>query len=244
MDLPQELLNEIISYIPQNDIHSLRSCSLVARSWVYPSRRYLFHTVHVERTNTFRSWVNNISPLNLELLQHIRSLYCENADSFTSHHGHTNRVGFLTYYSPSLHELRNLWLTSRHLSFDQIGTPCGFQHTLTDLGLVDCGVTISTLVTLVNYFSNLVHLYLIELKHEEDNQPVPPLSQPLRKLTIGDLHPDHGLSLLDLLSSLCPQCDEVTLMSFLPCPSLAQRVVNGVETSLKCLDLQKELKCA
>jgi len=42
MNLPQELLDEILSYLPPDDREGkrpLRNYSLVAKSWVNPSRR-------------------------------------------------------------------------------------------------------------------------------------------------------------------------------------------------------------
>ena len=50
MRLPQELLDEILSYLPLDDEwdeQSLRNCSLVAKSWVDPMRRRPFKTVEI-----------------------------------------------------------------------------------------------------------------------------------------------------------------------------------------------------
>lgn len=45
----QEIVDEILGHLvlySQPDIQSLRSCSLVSKSWVLPSRRHLFRTIH------------------------------------------------------------------------------------------------------------------------------------------------------------------------------------------------------
>lgn len=42
--VPQELVDEILDYLAR-DAATLRSCSLVAKSWIYPSRRHLFNTL-------------------------------------------------------------------------------------------------------------------------------------------------------------------------------------------------------
>ena len=142
----------------------------------------------------------------------------------------------------SLHRLRWLWITSGRLpTLGQIGIPSNFQHTLTVLVLERCCFPISALVTVINYFINLSHPGLFDLGRAVDNQPTPPLSRPLRKLSVGDSF--HCTSRIDELLVLRPKCDEVTPVTSLACPSLAQRVVDGVERSVKCLDLLREPKC-
>ena len=42
--VPQDLVHEILDHLSK-DMATLRSCSLVARSWIYPSRRHLFNTL-------------------------------------------------------------------------------------------------------------------------------------------------------------------------------------------------------
>jgi len=61
MNLPYELFDEILSYIPLDDKRSLQNCSLVAKSWVNPSRRRLFEMVHI-RAKTLLAWQTNITP--------------------------------------------------------------------------------------------------------------------------------------------------------------------------------------
>ena len=61
MNLPCELIDEILSLLPSDDRQSFKNCSLVAKSWVNPSRRWLFETVHI-RATTLRAWRTNIPP--------------------------------------------------------------------------------------------------------------------------------------------------------------------------------------
>ena len=42
--VPQELANEILDHLAE-DTNTLRSCSLVAKSWISPLRRHLFSTL-------------------------------------------------------------------------------------------------------------------------------------------------------------------------------------------------------
>lgn len=75
MHLPQELLEEILSYLPlddEQDEQSLRNCSVVARSWVNPSRRRLFKMVGI-RNEGIQLWLANVPSTNEGLLQHVRS---------------------------------------------------------------------------------------------------------------------------------------------------------------------------
>ena len=244
IDLPQELLAKIIGHLSPH-APSLRNCSLVAKSWLYPSQSHLFHSVNVQGLYALRSWQTIISPANTELLQHVRSLHCTITYLSNSPLSRANCVEFLTEYSPSLRQLKRLSLALGHISsLNQLGTPSAFQHTLAGLSLVDCDVTINILATLVNYFYNLVDLHLCGLNYVVNDQPSPPLSRPLRKLTVANFYYRCDLTLIDQLSGLQPQCDEVTIWSFLPSPSLAQRVINGVEASVRYLHLGKDLKGA
>ena len=61
MNLPRELYDEILSHLPSDDRRSFQNCSLVAKSWVNPSRRRLFETVDI-RASTSRAWRVNIPP--------------------------------------------------------------------------------------------------------------------------------------------------------------------------------------
>ncbi|KAF9647920.1 hypothetical protein BDM02DRAFT_3116226 [Thelephora ganbajun] len=76
MDLPQELLDEVLNHLPLDDKYDelpLRNCSLVAKSWVQPGRRRLFET-HEIREKIYRSWLDNIPPTGDGLLQHVHLL--------------------------------------------------------------------------------------------------------------------------------------------------------------------------
>ena len=245
MDLPPELLDEIVSHIATDDKESLRSCSLVAKSWVYPSRRRIFEIVDTWKDAHLKSWLGAISPTNVEVLQHVRSLRCncQIAKPLSSSH---RPADLIRDYSPSFRRLERLTLIQgRFTSITQIGTPSAFQHTLSYLCLWCCSVTGSMITTVVNYFPKLAHLDLINLYHEADDQPIPPFSRPLRKLSIAEFPNRNSLKLLDRLMQLRPQCDEVTVEMLLSSsPSLAQRVIHGVGASIKRLNLASNLSGA
>jgi hypothetical protein len=48
--LPHELFDEILDHLAK-DTRTLQSCSLVAKSWIYPSRRHLFNTLFLTATD-------------------------------------------------------------------------------------------------------------------------------------------------------------------------------------------------
>jgi len=209
MDLPPELLDKIISHLPDDKIY-LQNCSLVAKSWVYPSQRRLFNVVCVWGDTELKSWSDAISPTNVGVLQHVRSLTCKIADTPGSCY---SPLDFLRDYSPSFRQLERLTLLSGFLpSLDtQMNTYSAFQHTLSYLSLQRCIATASGLAALVNYFPNLAHLDLSELFHWGVSQPTHPLSRPLQKLTVTEFYAGHSLGLLDRFMELHPRCEEVTI---------------------------------
>ena len=246
MRLPQELFDEIIGHLPPGDKPSLRSCSLVAKPWISPSRKTLFQEVDVRADLNLESWLNNISPTNIELLQHVRELVCRMPSARDSVCDQTARIDLLRDYSPSLCQLRRLVLVSGRLPpLPQMGIPFAFQHTLEHLYLRGCRIAISTLITLINYFPNLVCLYLSSARSETDDQPIHPLSRPLRKLSITEPNPQDELGIIDQLLGLRPQCDEISINVWSrPAPLLTQRIINGVGASVKYLNLNGSLERA
>ena len=63
---PQEVVDDLIDWVSvssagQRDPH-LRSCSLVARSWVRRGRRHLFHSIELASTTDISSWIRNVRP--------------------------------------------------------------------------------------------------------------------------------------------------------------------------------------
>jgi len=240
MDLPPELLDEIIEYVSDETIY-LRNCSLVAKSWVYPSRRRLFDTIHIWGDADLKSWLDTISPTNVRVLQHVRSLQCQIADPPESPRP---SIDLLRDYSPSFRRLKYLTLYTGFLPpSTQISSYSAFQHTLSDLSLYRCTATANGIVTLVNYFPNLASLDLGELCDGVGGQPAPSFSRPIQKLFATDFYTDDSLGFLDRLMGLRPQCEDIIIYKYQSlCPSLAQHVVNGVEACMKRLCLLSALR--
>ena len=176
MNLPLELLDEILSYLPPSK-ESLRNCSLVARSWLHPSRKRLFEEVLIQDTDR-QSWLDNISPTNTELLQHVCSFRFVSFDS-----SEYFNIGDLYVYFPSFRRLHTIELSDAHISSDipeQIEIFSSCQRTLSSLTLSIVSLPWRSFIALIDYFPNLRNLELLGLTFEDDNINPPPLSRPLR----------------------------------------------------------------
>ena len=207
MRFPQELIDEILNYLPLDDEQnqqSLRNCSLVAKSWTNPSQGRLFKTVEIQEA-TFRQWLDTIPPAHTELLRHVHSLsYITTAEQLIGR-VQEHRIDVLRDYLPSFHRLQHLTLSFTHIPSDisrQIGIFSAFRHGLSQLSLQCCTVTISALVALINFFPSLDRLDLHNIVHDADGEAASPLRRPLiRKLHTSRLHKD-ALDILAQLSEL------------------------------------------
>jgi len=74
LTFPQELIDEIISYLPRYNRKLLRNCSLAARSCMFAVQRHFFRSV-LTRGN-LRPWLTCVSQKDGELLKHVRHLTC------------------------------------------------------------------------------------------------------------------------------------------------------------------------
>ena len=56
--IPQDIIYEIVDHLDTDPYssHTLRSCSLISKSWVAPCRRHLFHAVSFRLKDTFK-WI-------------------------------------------------------------------------------------------------------------------------------------------------------------------------------------------
>jgi len=72
--IPQEIIDEILDHLATDSaVASLRSCSLVSKSWVPPCRRHLFHAVTFSSRNMFR-WLNAFPAPEESPSHHVRDL--------------------------------------------------------------------------------------------------------------------------------------------------------------------------
>ena len=242
-NLPPELLDEIIGYLPQ-DKRLLRNYSLVARSWTYPCQSRLLETIERLFESTLWQRLDKTSPGNVEVLHCVRSLYLyidvslrERSEALA--HFHHNEF-------PLFPRLRHMVLhyCRRPLVSPQLGVALAPQNTLEYLSLRDCRVTISALVALINHFPNLAEVQLISLIHEVNHEPTTSFTRPLVKLSIVHPDTDNDPSIIGQFLEMQPRCDEVTIgtnLGTLPSQTrllLIQRVIDGVLTTIKRLNLK------
>lgn len=153
MNFPPELLDEIFSYLSEEDKETLRACSLVARSWVYPAQRLLFRSV-VLAENNFQLWRKRVRTKKSEPLNHVRSLhYFAEEPGFRYSH---QRVDVPIRWLRSFHQLHTLTLSNLHARYHfSPDIFSAFQHNLSSLSLVGLRLPWSAFVTLIDYFPNL-----------------------------------------------------------------------------------------
>lgn len=239
MDLPEELLDEILGHLPLDDERSLRSCSLVSRSWLGPSRRLLFANIRIRRDN-HQSWLNNISPTNTQLLRHARSLTYFYPLQETPDPRYCIRL--LRHYLPSFRQLKTLNLckltveltTSEHLTLFS-----AFQNTLSSLSLTQVSITWSSFVALVGYFPRLRDLNICKPSFRVGDWPIPQMTHPLRgRLFIQSLLGEGMVPFINLFPKLRQEYEELEMFApFLP------RLISASEKSLKYLKFHR-CKCA
>ena len=217
MNLPQEIIGEILSYLPSDDRKSLRSFSsysLVSKSWLDPSRRTLFAKFSI-RSSTYDRFLNTISPTKTELLRYVRSLsYFGSGNEYRQQH---RPISVLRDYFPSLRQLRAL--AFRQMQIEPTIPGCldlfsAFQHTLSSLSLSYVSITWSGFASLVGYFPNLKDLLIYHPLIQMDDQPVPHPSRALRgKLSLLlDLVRSHNVDVLaDHFPRLKPEYEEVLI---------------------------------
>ena len=182
MTLPLELVDEVLDYLPP-DNESLRNCSLVAKSWLRPSRQRLFENLFIQDAEC-QSWLDNIPPTNIELLQHVRSFCFASSDPWgrdSPPHEYID-INNLYVYFPSFHRLHTISLSNARISPDipermDMFSPC--QHVLSSLILADVSLPWRSFIALIDYFPNLRNLGLSYISFEDDNRDSPPLSRPL-----------------------------------------------------------------
>ena len=185
MELPQELLDEILSHLPKDDAETLRACSLVKRSWVYPAQRLLFSSI-VLSARAYLLWGNKIDPDKTELLDHVRSFHYWAPNNKTSCLSTSDPIYGFTRYLAAFRRLRTLTLSDMPFSSitsnpsQEANIYSAFQHTLSSLSILECSISWSVFIQLIGYFPNLRNLEICNLHYgRDDRQPIT-LSRPLR----------------------------------------------------------------
>ena len=245
MSFPQELVDEILSYLSSDDKQdqqSLRNCSLVAKSWINPSRRHLFKTILI-RERDRQSWLDRISPSNIELLRHVRSFCFYGSDlwdrdppsKFTD-------IEDLYVYFPSFRRLHTIDLCEAHISSDfpeQVEMFSPYQQVLSSLILAAVSLPWRSFVALIDYFPNLRNLELQSLSFEDDNVNTPPLSRPLRgKLCFYLSEEEYLVSFSNWFTGLEVEYEELVIDVGYVSGTYSQRIATTCGKTLKHLRFQ------
>ena len=262
MDLPQELIEGILSHLPSDDRKSLRafsSYSLISKSWLDPSRRILFADLSIELV-TCNRFLTTISPTNTGLLRHVRSLsYCASGEEDQRLHQLGIHLFQFQDHLSSMCQLRALAFSQMILDWTlpgRLGMFSAFQHALSSLQLVRVSITWSAFASLVGYFPNLRNLLISYTSFTMDYQPVPRPSHALHgklSLWVGHPHVQEAGFLVGHFLELKPEYEEVALSGtlenqcrFLP---VFQRTLNHLSvhryepTLLRCSLSYPWLQC-
>ena len=220
MNIPPELLDEIFSYLPSDD-HLLRNYSLVAKSWVDPSRRRLFETVVIAEGNR-QSWLKRIASTNIELLRHVRSLsiVCSRSTTGLDPRRRVNPSSYIGIddlydYFPSFHQLRIIEFSGSFFTSDipermEMFSPC--QYSLSSLTLAGVFLPWRSFIALIDYFPNLRNIKLWSISFEDTDTNPPPLSRPLRgKLCLYLSDAENLAALSNWFTGLEVECEELML---------------------------------
>ena len=230
MNLPQELLDEILLHLPSDEGRSLRSCSLVSKSWLEPSRRLLFKHIRIRQDN-YKLWLATISPTNAGVLFHVHSFAYFLRVKRTSD---SRSVYIFRDYFPSFCQLKKLTLC--HLDIEptipeHLHLFSAFHHTLSSLSLGVVSISWRAFVALVGYFPNLRNLNLLATSFRMDDIRVPDISHPGRgKLFIDRITSAAADFPFDRFTELRPEYEELQILG-----AYEHRLVAAVERTLKSL---------
>lgn len=238
--LPQELFHQIISYLPPDDKESLRSCSLVTKSWTYTSRKRLFEFVGT-RPGNLRPWLDGISQENVELLGHVRQLTCSQEELSTVW-PMVPANNTLRHNLRSLCDLRHFTLSCVPVLLpSRIEVLSVLGLTLSSVTLSHCMVSKSALVALFNILPGLKRLCLEQPYYFDFHEQASlPLRSPLKGLHIINRGPGNFLNLLDELSELGLCSDELTLGPIFPShewTAFTNHILRAFGAGAKCLRL-------
>jgi len=243
MSLPFELLDEIFGYL--DDRESLRTFSLVAKSWASPAQSRLFSSVIITEDN-YQSWKDSISPTNKELLFHVRSLWYLVLLRIPG--WNTHPIDDFFNYLPSFHRLQRLSLCSTSIKSDipkRLEVFSAFRQTLSSLTLHTLILTWSTFVAVADYFPHVRDLEVSRPIWGIDYEQAPPLSRPLRGRLSIDMSSSLALQIFaDRFSDLEVEYDELLILGNRisgPRPSTCtryhQRIIDTCGKSLRRLRL-------
>ena len=226
MILPLELLDDILIHL-RRDNQALQNCSLVARSWTYPSQKLLYTRVRITPSR-YQTWQEIASPTSAKLLRHVQSLMCRQFRSLHDLHDD---------YLKSFHLLQHLSLDHR-VDLDTTNLFPAFQNSLSSLSLSHVSLTLDAFINLLCYFPNLRRLQLFNSRFDSGHLTVPPPSTPPRgALRLFMLSQKRADIPLRALCALEPEYDELEIYRVYDSPSHVRSIISACKKTLAHLKL-------
>ena len=230
MALPCELVDEIVTHL-RCDERALRNCSLVARSWTYPSQKLLYARICIT-PETYKTWQEIASPTSAELFHHVLSLTFSRFQSLYALH---------EYHLESFHRLRHLALHNiGDIESNTVDLFPAFQNTLSSLSLHRVRLTLDTFIKLLGYFPNLKQLTLHDSAFDPERWATPlPSTPPRGKLTLSALSEEDTGALLWGLRQLEPEYDELNFLEVYG--NSIHSIISTCNKTLKRLQLSRRV---
>lgn len=216
-ELPLELIEQVVDCL-QDDIRSLKHCSLISFSWLHASHYHLLSSVSVvsrkEEDRNFSKFYDSLQTSPHRFGRHVRTLKLSSALSSEPQDDYTtpylsispDTLSHVMAYLPNLRNLSCKWITlhsSERTMSGQVPQRLNFVS-LTGI----CTDTLSSLVYLLNMFTHINILVIGGLSTGDDYPATPGplrpslLNAPLsKKVQIGAVDIPH-LPSLSLQSSL------------------------------------------
>ena len=206
--LPQELVDEILDHLAE-DTRTLRSCSLVAKSWISPSRRHLFSTL-VLNPEGILEWNKTFPNPEDSPAGHVRQLFIPFQTNVP-----INFADRMPYFS----NVQQLCFTSLYASVPSSISALGpLPPTIRSVGFTLSTIPIADFISVIQQLPNLDDLsfWIASLTGEVSAV----LRKPIQKRLGGKLLINGG-SLVDILDTLTeippgPKFVEVEIHSILP----------------------------
>ena len=233
VDLPWDLIHEIFIHL---DSLSLLICSLVKELWVKPSLKYLFEA--------------GIAKITDEQLQSFRYKISPGKDSYPPVYGKWDYFRHdYVLVGPLLdpEQVRFVYTLPPDTLPQEIHSFSAPLEALTDVFLMNCDLSQSVLITLLNRLPNLKNLSLDGVVCRKNLRETPPLSRTfLRKLCVAHLSGDHKLVLCKL-PGLGLRVPRVTCYSSkitpLPLPEFVTKFIKAFGAGIEYLTLAGSHSC-
>ena len=164
--LPAELVDEVLSYLHDPDLATLRCCSLICTSWRIRSQLIIFKHVFLWNESRLQTWCATIPPSPAGISSFVRTLELG---------GRWIRPQFLEQHITHLASLRNVRTLDLHdvdlKPFNEITFPRHFGQfgsSVQSLRLESCRSSTDTYLELLKHFTRLDDLFVSDTSSTKD----------------------------------------------------------------------------